>query len=115
MHQHSIGAVLVQDAAGDLLGVLAERDIVAAVGLHGGNALAMTVRSTMQAKPGTCTPDHTIGAVMAFMTERRQRHLPVMNGGDLAGIISIGDVVKYRLREMQREADTLRDYVQTVV
>jgi len=114
MHQHRIGAVLVQDPAGDMVGVLSERDIVAAVSLHGGNALAMTVRSTMQPKPGTCAPDDSISDLMVAMTESRQRHLPVIQQGDLIGIVSIGDVVKHRLLEMQREADTLRDYVQTV-
>ena len=107
-----IGAVIVmeKDAIG---GILSERDIVRALAKHGGDALAMTAADWMTAKVVTCGPEDTINEVMQTMTTGRFRHLPVVKHGKLAGIISIGDVVKRRIEEVEREADQIREYIAT--
>ena len=107
-----IGAVIImeKDAIG---GILSERDIVRALAKHGGDALAMTAADWMTAKVVTCRPEDTINDVMQTMTTGRFRHLPVVKHGKLVGIISIGDVVKRRIEEVEREADEIREYIAT--
>jgi len=109
--QHRIGAVLVTDAADAIAGIISERDIVRGFARHGGAVADMTVADLMTRDVRTCKPDDTIADIMAVMTSARIRHLPVLNQGHLAGIVSIGDVVKYRLDETKLEVDSLRDYV----
>ena len=106
-----IGAVLVTDRSGGIVGVLSERDIVNGLARHGGAVTEQTVAELMTRNVHTCAPGDTIAEVMAVMTERRIRHLPVLDNGRLAGMISIGDVVKYRLDEAKLEVDSLREYV----
>ncbi len=106
-----IGAIVVCDAAAKVVGVISERDIIRGVAVNGARALEMGVRDLMTSEVITCKPTETISEVMKVMTERRFRHLPVINGGELQGIISIGDVVKNRLEETEMEARVLRDYV----
>ena len=106
-----IGAVVVCDAAAKVVGVISERDIIRGVAVNGARALEMRVRDLMTSEVITCKPTETISEVMKVMTERRFRHLPVIDGGELQGIISIGDVVKNRLEETEMEARVLRDYV----
>ncbi len=106
-----IGAIVVLDAAGKVVGVISERDIIRGVAVNGARALEMRVRDLMTSEVITCKPTETISEVMKVMTERRFRHLPVIDGGELQGIISIGDVVKNRLEETEMEARVLRDYV----
>ena len=106
-----IGAVLVRDSAGNLAGLVSERDIIRAIAVNGERALEMLVRDVMTSEVVTCRPTDTISEVMKVMTVRRFRHLPVVEGGELKGIISIGDVVKHRLEESEMETRVLRDYV----
>ena len=106
-----IGAAVVADA-GAVVGVVSERDILYAVAERGVDCLQALVRDLMTADVVTCTPDTSLDEVMASMTRRRIRHLPVLDGGALAGIVSIGDAVKGRLESIEREATQLREYIQ---
>ncbi len=106
-----IGAVLVLDATGRPLGIVSERDIVRALHSHGARALEMTAGQLMTTDLNTATPQTTVSEAMNLMTEGRFRHLPVLHEGKLAGLISIGDVVKSRLMEQEQEVDGLKAYV----
>jgi CBS domain-containing protein len=108
---NGIGAVLVLDSTGDIHGILSERDIVSGLSRHGADALSQRVDALMTRDVLRCSPRDTIAEVMAVMTERRTRHLAVMEDGKLAGLISIGDVVKQRLIDANLEVETLRGYV----
>jgi len=105
-----IGAVIVGGDDGAVLGILSERDIVRALAA-GTDALQHPVSRYMTAEVVTCAPDMLIVDVMEEMTAGRFRHMPVIEGGRLAGIVSIGDVVKHRLDEMQHETQALRQYI----
>ncbi len=109
--KHRIGAVLVRDADGAVLGILSERDVVRALSAHGAAALAMTAGAVMTREVIYGTPADTVDKVLATMTERRIRHLPVMHDGKLVGFVSIGDVVKRRIADVEEEADQLRAFV----
>jgi CBS domain-containing protein len=109
--QHRIGAVLVRDAAGGVLGILSERDIVRAVAAHGAQALVMTASAVMTRDIVYGCPSDTVDKVLATMTDRRIRHLPVMHEGKLTGFVSIGDLVKRRIQDVEEEADQLRAFV----
>jgi CBS domain-containing protein len=113
LHENRIGAVLVLNAAGKIAGILSERDIVSGMAKHGAAVTTMTVGSLMTREVMTCQPTDLIADIMATMTARRIRHLPVVEEGQLLGIISIGDVVKSRLDEAAHEVDSLREYVMT--
>jgi CBS domain-containing protein len=113
LHENRIGAVLILDAAGKIAGILSERDIVSGMAKHGAAVTTMTVASLMTREVMTCQPTDLIADIMATMTARRIRHLPVVEEGRLLGVISIGDVVKYRLDEAAHEVDSLREYVMT--
>jgi CBS domain-containing protein len=106
-----IGAVVVTDAAGDLCGIISERDLARGLADHGAKLLDMRVSQLMTAEVVTCSPDDGIGQLMHTMTERRFRHLPVVEEGKMIGIISIGDVVKHRLQELETETHLLHDYI----
>lgn len=110
---HKIGAVVVSSKDGRIEGILSERDIVRVVGTSGAAALQKPVSAVMTAKVKICEEHHTVYDVMQIMTEGRFRHLPVQKDGKLAGIISIGDVVKRRIEEVEREADEIRTYIAT--
>jgi len=105
-----IGAVVVTDGANHIVGIVSERDVVRALA-RGVGSIDGTVSSIMTAKVVTCTDRNTINEVMARMTEGRFRHLPVVDEGQLAGIVSIGDVVKARIEQVEREADEMRAYI----
>ncbi|MFM9843873.1 MAG: CBS domain-containing protein [Dongiaceae bacterium] len=113
LHENRIGAVLILDAAGQIAGILSERDIVSGMAKHGAAVTAMTVGSLMTREVMTCQPTDLIADIMATMTAKRIRHLPVVEDGRLLGVISIGDVVKHRLDEAAHEVDSLREYVMT--
>ena len=108
---HRIGALVVTDEAGDVVGILSERDVVSAVADNGPEALEGPVSGVMTADVVRCSPGDTVEQLMAAMTERRIRHLPVVDGSSLVGIVSIGDVVKRRVSEIQDESQALQDYI----
>ena len=110
MTERRVGAVVVM--SGDrLAGILSERDIVGALARHGERAISMTAGELMTRPVQSCRPEDTIEQVMQVMTKRRFRHLPVLEDGQLTGIISIGDVVKSSLDQLQFERDQLDSYV----
>jgi CBS domain-containing protein len=114
LSQHKIGALVVVDAGGGVAGVLSERDIVACLAAHGDAQLGgRSVADAMTAPAITVTPDAPVLTALALMTKRRIRHLPVLDGGRLAGIVSIGDLVKYRIEHIEREAEAMRAYIQS--
>jgi CBS domain-containing protein len=113
LHRRRIGAALVLGEDGEVAGVISERDIVRGLASHGGVVLGMKVAELMTSELETCEPGDAVDHIMAVMTERRVRHLPVMRNGKLVGVISIGDVVKHRLAEIESEAQRLREYIAT--
>jgi CBS domain-containing protein len=106
-----IGALLVRDTKGALKGIISERDIVRAIAEEGASALALTVGDRMTKDVATCEENDTIAEIMETMTRCRFRHMPVIEAGRVAGIVSIGDVVKIRIAETMREAQALKDYI----
>ena len=109
-----IGAVLVLGVDRRIVGILSERDIVRALAERGAGALDEPVSRVMTRKVSTCTENETVPSIMERMTAGKFRHLPVVDSrGQLVGIISIGDVVKHRLHEMERESAAMRDYILT--
>jgi len=108
-----IGAALVLGVDRRIAGIISERDIVRALAEHGAGALDQPVSQFMTRKVSTCTEAETIASIMERMTEGKFRHMPVVDQGRVLGIISIGDVVKHRLHEMERDSAAMRDYIQT--
>lgn len=111
LKEKRVGALVVPGAKGTVAGILSERDIVRGLAAHGPAVLAMTVGDLMTRTVVTCAPDNAIEDVMNEMTSRRIRHLPVIEDGALAGMVSIGDVVNNRLGELHQETDMLRSYI----
>jgi CBS domain-containing protein len=112
LRDRRIGAVVVSEDGQRIDGILSERDIVCALATHGVSALGRSVDTAMTRDVLTCQPDDSVEALMESMTERRFRHLPVIDAdGHLAGIISIGDVVKRRLEELKSDNLALIEYV----
>jgi CBS domain-containing protein len=109
-----IGAVLVRDDGGDVLGIVSERDVVRCIAAHGADAVGLPAASLMTRALHTVTPRTKVTEALELMTDRRVRHLPVMEeDGSLAGMVSIGDLVKARIDEALHEAEELRHYVET--
>lgn len=108
-----VGALVVSSDGRRIEGIVSERDIVRRLAERGQSALAETVETVMTAEVRTCEPGDTCDDLMRIMTEHRMRHLPVVIDGQLAGIVSIGDVVKHRVGELEAEARTLHDYITT--
>ena len=106
-----IGAVVIVDAQSRIGGIVSERDIVRAVALGGPKALDKPIKEFMTSSVRTCAPRDTEAELMSLMTEHRVRHLPVVENGKLGGMISIGDVVKYRIEEIEREAEEMKSYI----
>ena len=106
-----VGALVVSEDGAAIAGILSERDIVAALAEQGAGVLAVDLRvgDLMTKRVVTCRPEDQVKTVMAEMTRRRVRHLPVVENGRLVGIVSIGDIVKSRLEEMELETLVLRD------
>jgi len=109
--QNKIGALLVDDGAGTIVGILPERDIVRGMSQHGANLHDVKVSELMTSDLIRCAPGDTVNEAMAMMTDRRIRHLPVFEGEQLVGFISIGDLVKCRMLEVQSEAEALLQYI----
>ena len=106
-----IGALLVIDA-GEVKGIISERDLVYCLREHGAQILDWPVSRAMSAPVMHVTPDAEVLHAMALMTQQRIRHLPVIDQGQLKGIVSIGDLVKYRIDRIEREAEAMRAYIQ---
>ncbi len=106
-----IGVLVISVDGKSVEGILSERDIVRALADEGSRVGALEASALMSRDVITCAPNDTIESLMGLMTERRIRHLPVLHDGALAGIVSIGDVVKHRLAEIESEAEALRQYV----
>ena len=111
--ERRVGALVVLGADRRVIGILSERDIVRALAEKGAVALKETLSQVMTRKVHTCAPAETVSTIMERMTTGKFRHIPVLEQDQLAGIVSIGDVVKHRLVEMERESAALRDYIQT--
>jgi len=120
LRERNVGALVVtapagqadDEAGGDLVGILSERDVVRALaGADAGTVLEGPVSALMSTEVTTCEPRATVDDLMRLMTDRRIRHIPVVDGGRLAGIVSIGDVVKSRIDELETETETLHEYL----
>lgn len=111
--RHRLGAVIVRDAGHEVIGIVSERDIVRALADEDGVLDGQTAADVMTRKLFTATPETPITRALEMMTDRRVRHLPVMEDGKLLGIVSIGDLVKARIEDAVTEAEALRDYVAT--
>lgn len=108
--EHNVGALVVSEDGEGVSGIVSERDVVRRLGSEDG-VLEAAVSSIMTAEVQTCTPDMTVNQLMVLMTEGRFRHLPVVSEGRLVGVVSIGDVVKHRMQELEFERDQLDSYV----
>jgi len=106
-----IGALVVSDDGENVVGIVSERDIVDALGRYGSDLLTVSVAEVMTCPVVTCEPDDSVAELMVEMTNRRIRHLPVVEDGRLCGIVSIGDLVKSRLDEIEYEAHSLRSFI----
>ena len=111
--ERHIGAVVILGADHRVIGILSERDIVRALAEHGPTVLSEPVSQVMTRDVKTCSEDDTIGDLMGRMTTGKFRHMPVVQQGKLIGIVSIGDVVKNRVEDIEHESEALRDYIQT--
>ena len=107
----NIGALVASEDGEKVEGILSERDIVHALIRHGPRLLSLSVSEVMTRPVVTCDPAESVGELMAEMTNRRIRHLPVVQDGRLCGIVSIGDLVKNRLDEIEYEASSLRSFI----
>ena len=112
LSERRIGAVLVLDQ-GHMEGILSERDIVRVLGERGAGALDEPISSVMTRKVVSCREKDTVSEIMEMMTNGKFRHLPVVEDGRVVGLISIGDIVKWRVGEYEREQEALREYIKT--
>jgi CBS domain-containing protein len=112
LEQHRIGAVVVSNDGSTVSGIVSERDVVRHLHSDGVGVLEETVATIMTSDVETCTPEDRIDSMARTMTERRIRHIPVLVDGKLAAIVSIGDIVKWRIDELQYERDQLVGYIQ---
>ena len=111
LRRHGIGALVVSGDGTAIDGILSERDVVHALADQGDRTLGLEVAQLMSRRVVTCKLGDTVADLMALMTERRIRHLPVVERGKLTGMISIGDVVKNRLDEVESEATSMREFI----
>jgi CBS domain-containing protein len=111
--ERRIGAVIVKGEGDRVAGLLSERDIVRVLAEKGPVALALSVEQVMTRRVITCKESDTVSVIMERMTTGKFRHLPVVDGERLIGVISIGDVVKHRLEEMESESNAMREYIAT--
>lgn len=111
LRRHAIGALVVSSDGTTLEGIVSERDIVVALADRGAAVLQRAVAESMCRKVITCRRDDAIAELAALMTEHRIRHLPVVESGALAGIVSIGDVLKHRIDEVEGEASSMREFI----
>ena len=109
LHEHRIGAVVVADASGEMVGIISERDVVRAIATSGPAALKLAVHAAMTTHVTSCDASDSLEEIMTVMTRKRIRHLPVTHQGRIVGIVSIGDVVKQRLDEQDQEIGMWRE------
>jgi CBS domain-containing protein len=109
--QRRIGALVVVDEQGEIAGIISERDVIRALAETGAACLTQPVTEAMTHQVVTCQECDTLDELMSMMTARRFRHIPVMAEGDLVGIVSIGDVVKHHVAEIEMEATAMRAYI----
>jgi|SRR6266498_3762712 CBS domain-containing protein len=110
--EHNVGALIVSEDGETIVGIVSERDVVRQMHEHGAGLLNETVSAIMTAEVHTCGPDDHIDDLRRTMTDRRIRHLPVIREGRLVGIVSIGDVVKSAISELETEREYLVGYIQ---
>ena len=113
LSKHRIGALVVTGADRRVVGIVSERDVVRMLAEHGCQALEGPVSEVMTRKVVTCTERDTVAELMERMTEGKFRHVPVVEQGRLVGIVSIGDVVRLRVEEMEHDAQALQEYIRT--
>lgn len=111
LNKHNIGAVVVVDSGGEVAGILSERDVVRLLGRDPVGALKRPISECMTANVVSCSRDTPIASLMEQMTRFRIRHIPIIEAGELVGIVSIGDVVKRKIQETEQEALALREYI----
>jgi CBS domain-containing protein len=111
--EKKIGAVLVLNVAGLIEGILSERDIVRVLSERGADVLEELVSNVMTRKVVSCRQSDTVSGIMEMMTLGKFRHLPVVEDSKVVGLISIGDIVKWRVQEYEREQEALREYIKT--
>jgi CBS domain-containing protein len=111
--QHRIGAAPVVDGRGQIIGIISERDIIRGMSQHADAVLTLPASQLMTRDVRTCSTEDQLVDLMEVMTNQRIRHLPVIESGALHGIVSIGDVVKQRIEEVQSEAEQLRNYIRS--
>ena len=112
LRDRGVGALVVSSDGTTIAGIISERDVVRAIAAHGASALGRTVASAMSTEVITCRAEDSVESLMASMTDRRIRHLPVVDArGALGGIVSIGDIVKQRLGQLESENQALHEYV----
>lgn len=108
--EHNVGALVVSDDGTTMLGIVSERDIVRKL-RHIDNALSVPVSQIMTTDVSVCSPDDSFSSLMTTMTDQRVRHVPVLQDGQLVGVLSIGDAVKHRMEQLEFERDQLNNYV----
>lgn len=111
LEANDVGALVVSDDGSRIDGIISERDVVRGLRRFGAKALDQPVRELMTREVLTCTATDRVAGVMALMDAKRIRHVPVVDAGQLAGIVSVRDIIKLRLDEVQAEADAMRDYI----
>jgi CBS domain-containing protein len=111
LRRHNVGALVVSESGSTIEGIISERDIVRALATDGAAVLDRPLSDLMTTEVATCGPRATVDELMRLMTDRRIRHVPVTDEGTLAGLVSIGDIVKSRIDELQAEAETLHEYL----
>jgi CBS domain-containing protein len=112
LEEHNIGALVVSDDGSTVTGIVSERDVVRHLRTAGAGLLEQTVATIMTSEVQTCSPEESTEDLARTMTDRRIRHVPVVIDGHLQAIVSIGDIVKWRIAELQTERDHLVDYIQ---
>ena len=111
LSEHKIGAIVVVDASDKICGIVSERDIVRSIAENGPNILEDPVSTVMTSNVKVCDDNHTVNQLMEMMTQGRFRHLPVEVDGKIGGIVSIGDVVRMKIEQVEREAEEIKAYI----
>ena len=115
MHHHHIGALVVvgDGTDGAMLGIFTERDVIRALAANGASIFEEVLGKHMTQRPASVNPETTVNEAMSIMTEKKFRHLPVIRDKALCGIISIGDLVNYKIHQTEKEAAAMRDYIRS--